>query len=135
MAQGRRPNNEKARWMPVLSDARLRATDLLTRLRKDPEQMMSNLAESWRDRETGVVAELETDTSAAPEEVEEPQQSGGRALRLQNGLPVRHIRFGNGVITDIHGSDDRMTVTIMFDDEQQRSFLVSLVRDKLEVLG
>ena len=53
LAQGQRSAAEKARWMPALSEARSRASDIRARVAKDPDQMIANLAESWRDRETG----------------------------------------------------------------------------------
>ena len=63
-AQSDRPDAEKARWMPALSEARARASDLRSRIHKDPEQMMANLAEAWRDRELGA--------GAAPEPLPAP---------------------------------------------------------------
>ena len=50
LAQSDRPPRDKQRWMPALNGAREAALDLRARLGKNPQQMLTNLAESWRDR-------------------------------------------------------------------------------------
>lgn len=128
MAQGDREEAEKARWMPRLAEARSRAAELRSRVARAPEQMMANLAESWRDREAGLAATLQASTRPVPS----PSGPGLENLSLHQR--VRHERYGEGIITGLQGDGEEATVTILFDAEQERTFLVALVRDKLEAV-
>ncbi len=128
MAQADRPAREKQKWMQALSAARSRSEDLLARMRKNPEQVMASLAESWRDREAGLTTPVE-----APASKPARPRTAARALRVEQR--VRHTAFGEGVITALHGEGDEATVSILFDGAQQRTFLAGLVGDKLEVLN
>lgn len=117
-----------------LNKAKRTLSDLRGRLSKDPEQVIASLAESWRDRETSVAASL--------------QASGADTLKATNGSAkkikaikslsvdqrVEHSRFGAGVITGIAGDDADPTISILFDGAEQKSFLASLVLDKLGAL-
>ncbi|MCB9138208.1 MAG: hypothetical protein H6642_07675 [Caldilineaceae bacterium] len=112
-----------------LIDARARAEELRALVRKQPEQMMANLAESWRDRENSLAVDLQTDNANGA--------SGAPTVnlaKLDPGKRVRHARFGDGVITAIAGSDDDQTIAILFDASLERTFLASLIEDKLELL-
>ncbi len=129
LAQAERPAREKQKWMPLLSAARSRSEELLARVRRNPEQVMATLAESWRDREAGLAAPPETAPNGAPAR----RQTAPRTLRAEQR--VRHTVFGEGVITAVHGEGDEATVSILFDGAQQRTFLAGLVGDKLEVLN
>jgi hypothetical protein len=88
--------------------------------------MIANLAESWRDRESGLATELQ---NAAQKEPSASKKS--RKLKLEENACVTHERFGEGVITQLSGKGEDATVTILFDGEQERTFLLSLVQDKL----
>ncbi len=127
LAQSDRPDAEKARWMPALAEARARASDLRSRIHKDPEQMMANLAEAWRDRELGA--------GAAPEPLPAPAMTTLDAADLAIGQRVHHERFGPGVITALDGEGAEAKVSILFDAAQERSFLIAYVQDKLRVLA
>jgi hypothetical protein len=133
LAQGNRPIAEKTRWTPALSEARSRASDIRSRVAKDPSQMVANLAESWRDRETGAVSRLNDSDDSAPGD----QQPAVKASPgdYANGQRVRHSHFGDGVITDLSGSGDDTTIAVLFDAAEPRNFLLSLVADKLEVIA
>ena len=87
--------------------------------------MMANLAESYRDRELGLIH-----AATAPEEpVKRP---AGKAFRPRDGERVRHERFGDGVVTAmVPDTDNDTRITILFDAAQERTFLLSLVQDKL----
>lgn len=122
LAQGNRSVKEKQKWMPFLSDARDRAGKVRTLLNKSTEQMMGNLAESWRDREAGRVAEL---TSAPAEK--KPTKRGGKLPTFTNGQRVCHDHFGEGVITKV----DNGSISILFDASQERTFATELVQEKL----
>jgi hypothetical protein len=126
LAQSERPDRDKARWMPALSEARGRASDLRSRVSKSPEQMMANLAEAWRDRELV--------TGPEPEPLPMPAEITLTAADLTIGKRVVHERFGPGVITALGGKGAEATVSILFDAEQERTFLIALIQDKLRIL-
>jgi hypothetical protein len=125
LAQSDRSQKEKQIWMPALSEARGRASQLRTMLGKNTDQMMANLAESWRDREAGRVAELAV-PRAKPKK--KPRRN---ALVFTIGQRVSHERFGEGVVTKLEGE----SISILFDAQQERTFATELVEDKLEVIG
>lgn len=127
LAQGDRPDSEKARWMPALSAARGRASELRSHVNKNSEQMMANLTEAWRDRE--LVSGL------APEPLPTPAATTLTAADLAAGQRVTHERFGPGVITALGGDGAEATVSILFDGEQERTFLIALIQDKLRILA
>ena len=126
LAQGDRPDSEKARWMPALSEARGRVSTLRSRVNKNPEQMMANLAEAWRDREYA--------SDPNPEPLPMPEATTLTAADLAVGVRVAHERYGPGVITDLIGDHAGAMVSILFDAEQERTFLITLIQDKLRIL-
>lgn len=126
VAQSGRAASHKGKWMPVLAAARERATEYRARLARDTEQVMAGLAEAWRDRETGL--------AERPEPEPLPPISAA-AAELQTGRRVRHARFGDGVITAVQGAGSDRTISILFDAAQERTFLISLVQDKLAILA
>jgi len=126
LAQSDRAAEEKAVWMPALATARTRAEQLRSRIARDPEQMVENLAAGWRDREATLALQLSVPT---------PSPAGdGVALVLAPGQRVRHIRFGEGVVTRIDGSGATAMIAILFDAAQERTFRADLLADKVEVL-
>lgn len=131
LAQNSRPGANpaaKTQWMPALAAARDRAEQLRSAIVRNPEQMMANLADAWREREAGVALELNTPPAGA-----KPRNGGAAAnLVLSPGLRVRHLKFGDGVITRIEGSGDEATVAILFDAAAERTFVAGLLADKLE---
>jgi hypothetical protein len=126
LAQGERSLKEKQQWMPALSEARNRATKIRATLGKNTERVMGTLAESWRDREAGRVAAL----MVAPEPAKPPKHRGKTPV-YQNGQRVRHERFGEGVITKVENGQ----LSILFDAEQERTFAVEYVQDKLSTFS
>jgi hypothetical protein len=126
LAQSEQPPAFKQRWMPALSLARERATALRERVAKDPTQMQATLADSWRDREA-TLANL----------VMEPAPTPTRPVTatFAVGQRVRHDRFGDGVITEMRADGNDQALTILFDATQERTFLLSLVYDKLTLAG
>lgn len=117
---------DKQRWMPKLGAARQRAEELRARIAKAPEQALATLAEAWRDREAGIAAAL-----AAPPAAFKPVRS---SLKLSEGQRVRHERYGDGVVTALSGVDEQRKVVILFDGGAEKTFLLSLVQDKLQLL-
>lgn len=129
LAQSERQLPHKQRWMPELGNAREIANQLRALIAKNPDQMMSNLAESWRDREARF---------SAPD----PLPANGHTARLAlptvtyaTGQRVRHERFGEGVVTNSNAPSTEATITILFDGAQERTFLLALVQDKLTALA
>jgi len=127
LAQSSRSDREKASWMPKLAEVRERVSALRSRVDKAPEQMMANLAESWRDREAG--------PPPAPEPLPMPAVATVAIQDLFVGRRVAHERFGPGVITAREGDGAEAKITILFDGEQERTFLLALVQDKLRILS
>lgn len=127
MAQGDLPVSEKMIWQPRLSAAVSQAEELRTRVARNPEQMMANLAESWRDRD------LNGGLALPPEPLPIPADAAATLPPLAVGQRVQHVKFGEGVITALNGSGVESTITILFDGEQERTFLAALVADKLSV--
>jgi hypothetical protein len=125
MAQGDRPVAEKMIWQPRLSHAVNQAEELRARVARNPEQMMANLAESWRDRE------LNGGPALPPEPLPIPANAADALPPLEVGQRVQHIKFGAGVVTALNGSGIEATVTILFDGDQERTFLAALIADKL----
>jgi hypothetical protein len=123
MAQGDRPVAEKMIWQPRLSLACTQAEELRTRVSRNPEQMMANLAESWRDRD------LDGGTGLPPEPL--PMPTAVPLPPLAVGQRVQHVKFGEGVITALNGSGIEATISILFDADQERTFLAALIADKL----
>lgn len=126
LAQSDRPAEDKTRWMPALAAARSRAEQLRSRLAKDPEQMLENLAAAWRDREANLTLQLRTAPASSPE--------AAVAVVLTPGQRVRHVRFGEGVITHIEGDGPEAMISILFDAAELRTFRADLLADKVEVL-
>ena len=45
---------------------------------------------------------------------------------------MRHLKFGDGVVTRIDGNGEQATVAILFDAAEERTFMAGLLYDKLE---
>ncbi len=123
LAQGEASMQHKQKWMPALHEARSRANKVHSILSKNPEQMMANLAESWRDREAGFGQDLH---AAAPM----PQRT--QLVTYVVGQRVQHERFGEGTITRLSETGE---LSISFDASQERTFAAALVQDKLTTLS
>ena len=132
LAQSDRPARDKQKWMPAMGAARERAVQLRGLLAKNPEQMMAVWAESWRDRESGLSATLAPTPS--PLASKKPFAPLRKTPLYQSGQRVRHERYGDGVITNVTGANGETTISILFDAAQERSFLATLVQDKLIIL-
>ena len=133
LAQGRQPALYKTEWMPALASARDRAEKLRSLIAKNPDQMLANLADGWRDRESGTALELR-----APEPATQPQSSDytGEPLLLAPGQRVRHVKLGDGVITRIDGAGNDAQVYILFDGAgDERRFQANLIYDKLALIA
>lgn len=114
----------KAALMEQLAQARQRLDE--NRRRVNRMEDLAAFAESWRDREARMLAE-----------VQKPQVNGngkrrGRALRnLTAGQWVEHEHFGQGEIIEVDPDTDDTYLTIRFVTAGERRFLASIVADKL----
>ena len=132
LAQGSQPAHYKTAWMPALAAARDRAEKLRSLVAKSPDQMLTNLADGWRDREAGTALELRAPGSSS---VTTPNQSFGAPLLLAPSLRVRHVKLGDGVVTRIEGAGDDAQVYILFDGNgDERRFQANLIYDKLALI-
>lgn len=125
LAQGDRPDQDKLTVMPLLAAARSRL-DEITRRVKRPEDL-ALFAELWRDRETAAIAAARAPMPASAIKLARP-------LRLAEGARVQHARFGSGLVETVDPANGDPQITILFDSGEQRTFLASLVSDKLQAL-
>lgn len=130
LAQSEHAASHKQQWMPTLGAARERGTKLRTLLSKNPDQMMATWAESWRDRESGLLSA----PVPPPQSTKKPTAKTAKTPAYQAGQRVRHERYGDGVITNIVANNGDTTISILFDAAQERSFLAAIVQDKLTLL-
>ena len=129
-AQDGRANQEKSDCMDTLAAAVQSANQLRASLSRNPEQTVGTLAEAWRDREYNIVASLQ---QAAAAQTQKPTPSQQRTLaQLACGQKIVHTHFGNGVITEVSGEGADKRIKILFDADKERTFLASLLADKLE---
>jgi hypothetical protein len=125
LAQGDRPGQDKLAILPLLAEARSRL-DEITRRVKRPEDL-ALFAELWRDRETATIVAARPPTPPAGTRPVRP-------MRLDAGARVVHARFGPGVVDTVAPDGGDAQITILFDTGEQRTFLASLVSDKLQAL-
>jgi hypothetical protein len=111
------PQLKKGTLMEQASQARSRLDDVARRVRR-PEDLKL-YAELWQDRLYAEVPQPE------------PPSSNGKALSYKPGMVVWHKTFGDGVVQAIQpdGKDD--LITVLFTDGAQKTFVASLVGDKL----
>lgn len=122
LAQSTRPERDKASLMPRLASARSRLDEVSRRL-KGPDDL-ALFAELWRDREAAGVAATRQRPAQAATPVENP-------VRLHSNQPIRHERFGPGIVTALVQTGGDTQITIRFDTGEERTFLASLVSGKL----
>ncbi|MCY3709665.1 MAG: hypothetical protein OXG26_12280 [Caldilineaceae bacterium] len=125
-----RTNREKGVSMDALAAAVQSANQLRFTLSRNPEQTVGTLAEAWRDREANIATSLQ---EAAAMKAPQPTRSQQRALaQLACGRRIVHTHFGDGVVTEVSGEGVDRRIKILFDGDQERTFLASLLADKLE---
>lgn len=129
LAQSDRPPQQKQQWMPALSAAREIAIELRSRVAHNPTQAMASLAEAWRDRESSFADGATAALSARP------LPPVALDLPYAVGARVQHERFGEGVITAMEHEDRDVKLVVLFDAAEERSFLASLVHEKLAVIA
>lgn len=111
------PLAKKQALMPKLNKARQLAGEFTAKL--NPAGKLNIYAEMWWDRQA-------TLTAAAP-----VKKTAGRPQPYRVGMAVTHERFGPGEITEITPDGKDMAITVNFVTAGVRTFLASLVSDKL----
>ncbi len=131
-AQDGRTTPEKSASMDALAAAMQSANQLRISLSRNPNQMIATLAEAWRDREANIATESQ---QAATAQTQKPTAAQQRELaQLARGQRVIHTHFGNGMITEVTGEGSEKRIRIRFDADKERTFLASLLADKLEAV-
>jgi len=113
-----RPPSERAALLERLRRARSQVAQFRRQLKTDRD--LSPYAELWQDRQYRAATPAEESRPAPP------------ALALQEGALVEHVRFGVGIVTRLAPADGDPLVTIDFGAEGERTFLASLLADKLK---
>jgi hypothetical protein len=121
LAMSDRPRRVKGRLMPQLAEARKRCGDLRGRLRFP--DTMDLFVDLWRDREEREVSQAQ---AGARE-----RQPKARSRRYREGQAVRHVLLGDGTVLSVQKTEDDVQVSVLFLDGTKRTFLGSLVPDKL----
>ncbi len=123
LAQNGRPASEQKALALLLAGARSRLDDVARRI-KGPESL-ALYAELGRDRETAILSAASRPPAAAARPRAAP------ALSLAAGKRVLHNRFGAGMVEAATPADGDVQITILFDNGEQRTFLASLIADKV----
>ncbi len=118
------PHERKVTMVDALREARERLLALRERLRH-PEAL-TVYADLRRDRETVALREARREAA---------HRASTPARRYRTGMRVRHSHFGEGVVVAVKedGKGDQQ-VTVDFPTHGERTFLASLLGDKLEVI-
>lgn len=131
VAQSDKAKAQKKKAMNDLAKVIAETNRIRGNLHTKPEQTLATLAESWRDREAGISTELQQSSTAAAKKVD-PVKAVRKFKDLDEGQRVNHTSFGEGVITALDGEGAEMRISILFDGDRERTFLASLVADKLQ---
>lgn len=117
-----------------LKKAKSLLSDLRGRLSKNPEQVIASLAESWRDRETSMATTLQAAGANTLTNGNGSAKKVKALAKLAVNQRVQHDRFGAGVITAIKDDNEESTISILFDGAEQKTFLASLVLEKIGLI-
>lgn len=131
LAETETDRKRKKKGMDMLAQAHQRASDLRSRLAKNPDKMMATLAERWRDREDGLVTQLQSEAESKPGL---PPVEKSDVADLREGQRVHHSYYEDGVVVSIHGEGPEAKITILFDAAEEKTFLARLLTDKLRIV-
>jgi hypothetical protein len=124
MAQGDREPSDKLRLMPLLARARRTCEELIQQVRSSED--LALYAELWRDRETAMITALQSQPTDTLRQDRRPNLP-----KYVEGMAVRHAIFGPGTVIAVTPEGDDARVTVQFVTTGERTFLASLVADKL----
>lgn len=133
LAQSKESKKRKQLSMDVLGKAHQQATRLHSRLTRQPDQTLATLAEGWRDRETGLAVTLQQ--AGRLDQVEPSEMALETVATLSSGQRVVHSHFGDGVVTSVSGEGNDRQITVLFEADRERTFLMTRVADKLRPLN
>lgn len=111
-----RPPSQRETLSQQLSQARSRAATLKGKIRT--HQALNPYYDLWLDRE------FQSNTPAAPAPT-------APSLSLKPGMLVEHLHFGLGIVHSLSPSGQDSLVSIDFEDDTRRTFMLSLLGDKL----
>jgi hypothetical protein len=126
LPQSSHPVTDQKTLARRLTEARSRLDEIARRVKS--AENLTLYAELWRDRETATIVAARPPASSAV-----AARPAG-LLRREPGARVVHARFGLGVIETVDGAADDVQIMVLFDSGEQRTFLASLVGDKLQTL-
>jgi hypothetical protein len=115
--QNKAPSAKRQKLMPLLSLARQRTGEFGAKL--NPPDRLNMYAEMWWERQASLAAQ--TPVNRTP----------GKAPKYEVGMSVYHQKFGPGQITALAADGKDQAVTVSFGAEGEKTFLASLVIDKL----
>jgi hypothetical protein len=116
-AKNDRLGAEKGTVMERISRARSRLDEIARRLRR-PEDLKL-YGDLWQDRQYAELAQSE------------PVAGNGRIRSYKPGMAVHHVAFGDGVVQAVQPDGKDSRVTVRFADGIEKTFIASLVSDKL----
>ncbi len=114
-----RPLEEKTLTLEKLSRARTKASEFRRKIRDDKD--LDTYSALWYDRQY-----QNSDTSK--------QRVTAPIPALKAGMHVEHTHFGNGLVEKVEAKDEDVFVTIDFIEAGRRTFLASLLGDKISVV-
>jgi len=123
IAQGDREPSDKLRLMPLLARSRKTCEELIQQVRSSED--LALYAELWRDRETAMLTALQ------PQPTSTLQDKGRSLPKYVEGMAVQHVIFGPGTVIAITPEGEDARITVRFVTTGERTFLASLVADKL----
>lgn len=115
---GDMPPEQRDALLERLSQARSRASTLNRRIKSNQE--LNPYYELWVDREFQAAAPAASETDAVQ-------------LAFEAGMLVEHQQFGLGEVVSVVGQGEDQLVTIAFVEEGQRTFIATLLGDKVVV--
>jgi hypothetical protein len=115
--QNKAPSAKRQKLMPLLSLARQRTGEFTAKL--NPPDRLNMYAEMWWERQASVAAQAPV------------AKTPGKTPKYTVGMSVYHQKFGPGQITAMMPDGKDTAVTVSFGAEGEKTFLASLVVDKL----
>jgi len=117
LAQGRRPQAEKAALIERISQARSRLEEIGRRLRNANDLRVFN--DLWQDRQYAAApaAAAPRDQAATPS--------------YTPGMAVQHVTFGRGYVTRVQPDAMGPLISVLFEDGVERTFAAHLLGDRM----
>lgn len=111
------PSAKRQKLMPLLSSARQRTGEFAAKL--NPPDRLNMYAEMWWERQANLAGQAPVN------------RTPGKAPEYAVGMPVYHQKFGSGQVTALQPDGKDIAVTVSFGAEGEKTFLASLVVEKL----